>query len=57
MIGDQLIVSKELKNMFPAYLNSVELFTYEPRNEKDVGLAPAPGRDKKGDALKLIANG
>lgn len=32
MTGDQLIVSKELKDMFPAYVNSLRLFTLAPWN-------------------------
>jgi hypothetical protein len=57
MTGDQLIVSQELKDMFPAYLNSLELYFYEPRNEHGVGLLHAPGQLKQGDALTLDANG
>ena len=57
MEGDQLIVSEELKDMFPAYLNSLKLYAYEPRNAKGVGLAHAPGQVKKGVALRLNAAG
>ena len=48
MTGDQLIVSKKLKDMFPAYLNSLKLYDYKPRNDKGVGLQHAPGQVKKG---------
>jgi len=57
MTGDRLIVSKELKDMFPAYVNSLELYYYEPRNANGVGLLHAPGQLKQGDALTLDANG
>jgi len=57
MTGDQLIVSEELKNMFPAYLNGLELYSYEPRNENGEGLWHAPGQVKKGVALVLDADG
>jgi len=57
MTGDRLIVSQELKDMFPAYLNSLELYAYEPRNDHGVGLWHAPGQLKQGDALWLDADG
>ena len=57
MTGDQLIVSKELKDMFPAYLNSLELYAYEPRNDNGVGLLHAPGQVKQGDELWLDSEG
>lgn len=57
MTGDQLVVSKELKDMFPAYLNSLKLYAYKPRNDHGVGLWHAPGQVKKGVALRLNANG
>jgi hypothetical protein len=57
MTGDQLIVSEELKDMFPAYLNSLKLYAHEPRNGKGKGLSHAPGQVKKGVPLRLDANG
>jgi hypothetical protein len=57
MTGDRLIVSQELKDMFSAYLNRLELYAYEPRNDHGVGLWHAPGQLKQGDALWLDANG
>lgn len=57
MTGDQLIVSQELKDMFPAYVNGLKLYSYEPRNANGVGLAHAPGQIKQGVALKLNADG
>ncbi len=57
MTGDQLIVSEELKDMFPEYLNSLKLYAYEPRNPNGAGLAHAPGQVKKGVALRLNADG
>jgi hypothetical protein len=57
MTGDQLIVSQELKDMFPAYLNGLELYDYIPWNEKGVGLLQAPGQIRKGFALTLDENG
>jgi hypothetical protein len=57
MTGDQLIVSQELKDMFPAYVNGLKLYDYEPRNDHGVGLLHAPGQVKKGVALTLDANG
>jgi hypothetical protein len=50
-------VSDDLKAMFPAYLNSLRLRDYEPRNCKGVGLKHAPGQIKKGTLLTLDANG
>jgi len=57
MTGDQLIVSEELKDMFPAYLNSLDLYDYAPRNDNGVGLLHAPGQVKQGVALMLDSNG
>jgi hypothetical protein len=57
MTGDQLIVSQELKDMFPAYVNSLELYAYEPRNDYGVGLWHAPGQLKQGTPLTLDVNG
>ena len=57
MTGDRLIISEELKDMFPAYLNSLELYQSEPRNENGVGLLHAPGQIKQGVALTLDADG
>jgi hypothetical protein len=57
MTGDQLIVSQELKDMFPAYANGLKLYSYEPRNANGVGLAHAPGQIKQGVALMLNADG
>lgn len=57
MTGDQLIVSQELKDMFPTYVNSIQLYDYQPRNDNGVGLLHAPGQVKKGVALTLDANG
>ena len=58
MTGDQLIVSKELKDMFPAYLNSLKLYSHEPVDAKGVGLANAPGQAiRRGPALRLSAQG
>jgi hypothetical protein len=57
MTGDQLIVSQELKDMFPAYVNGLKLYSYEPRNANGVGLAHAPGQIKQGVALMLNADG
>jgi hypothetical protein len=57
MTGDRLIISEELKDMFPAYVNSLELYSYEPRNDNGVGLSHAPGQVKKGIKLNLNTNG
>jgi hypothetical protein len=57
MTGDQLIVSEELKDLFPAYLNSLNLFSYQPKNDNGMGLMHAPGQVKKGIALWLDENG
>jgi hypothetical protein len=57
MTGDQLIVSEELKDMFPAYVNGLELYSYEPRNENGEGLWHAPGQIKQGVELILDADG
>lgn len=57
MTGDQQIRSQELKDMFPAYLNSLELYSSESRNDNGVGLSHAPGQVKKGVELNLGADG
>lgn len=57
MTGDQLIVSEQLKDMFPAYLNSLELNGYIPKNYLGRGLAHAPGQVKEVEPLTLDANG
>jgi len=57
MTGNQLLVSKELKEMFPAYVNSLELYFYEPRNDNGVGLRHAYGQVKKGIPLTLDPDG
>jgi hypothetical protein len=57
MTGDRIVVSGELKDMFPAYLNSLKLYVSEPRNPNGVGLAHAPGQIKQGVALRLNADG
>ena len=57
MTGDQLIVSAELKEMFPDYLNSLNLYAYQPKSDNGKGLMHAPGQVKKGLALWLDENG
>lgn len=54
---DQIQVSNELKALFPDYLNSLELKSYEPHNANGIGLVKAPGQVKKGTALTLDADG
>ncbi len=57
MTGDRLIVSKELKDMFPAYVNSLGLWYSEPRNDHGIGLRHAYGQLKQGTMLTLDAEG
>ena len=57
MTGDRLIISEELKDLFPAYVNGLALYINEPRNDNGVGLLHAPGQVKKGVALTLDADG
>ena len=49
--------SNDLKALLPAYLNSLKLIAYEPRNDKGVGHESFPGQIKKGTLLTVGADG
>lgn len=57
MTGDRLVVSKELKDLFPGYLNSLGLRFAIPVNYDGFGLLDPVRRIKPGFPLFLDANG